>query len=115
MIKKRILLFTVFSLMYLSGNCQSMADTVFTITARELILECITYHPLYNRLFLGSLYKNKINSYTISGHSSEFIRSNYEDLQAVVGIRVDTGNKFLWVLSLRRESNIPWKTAVFKF
>lgn len=72
------------------------AVTAFEIAERDLIPEGITYDPVDDVFYLGSIRKNKILRVDRKGNASVFADSQQDGLMGVAGMKVDANRRLLW-------------------
>jgi hypothetical protein len=68
----------------------------FTVHEKGLVPEGIAYDPQGKTFYLGSVYKRKIVSINSAGESRDF-SSEADGLWSVMGMRVDSARRVLWV------------------
>lgn len=91
---------------------QRKAETAFIVEERDLIPEGIAYDPAEKAFYLSSIYKRKIVKITSNGKASDFISSGTDEIEQVLGMRVDARG-LLWACNntpeydtLRKISNV---------
>jgi len=91
---------------------QKKAETAFVLEERDLIPEGIAYDPAEKSFYLSSIYKRKIVKITSDGKSSDFISSGTDEIEQVLGMKVDA-RSLLWACNntpehdtVRRISNV---------
>lgn len=75
------------------------SSLAFEIAEKDLIPEGITYDPISESFFLGSLTKCKIVKINNEKNVSDFIKPFEYDFLPVLGMNVDTKNSILWANS----------------
>ncbi len=97
------------------------SETAFVIPENDLIPEGITYDPVENCFYMGSIYKAKIIRISADGKVSNFTSEKQDGLVPVIGMKVDARRRLLWAVSSygTRNDNIPENmlgiSGVFKF
>ena len=101
---------SIFSLFFVFASTLAIAQhelsVAFTIPEKDLIPEGITFDPIGNAFYLGSIHKRKIVRITSKGEVSDFVVSGKDSLLQVLGMTVHSGN--LWVCN-----NTPEDDTVF--
>ena len=98
----------------------------FTVPEPELIPEGMTYDPVDKAFYLSSLYKRKIvrikpNKRGLSPLIEDFAASEQDGLYSVLGMKVDTKRRVLWVISSAEplmkgyRTGDQGKSALFKY
>ena len=81
------------------------SETAFKIPEKDLLPEGITYDPVGNCFYVGSLWKCKILKITQDGKISDFIKEKQDGLRSVAGVHVDVTRRVLWAVSFVQN---PW-------
>ena len=96
----------------------------FTIPEKDLLPENITYDPVSESFFVGSTRKGKIVRIDKSGNRTDFITQKPNGLYMVIGMKVDSKNRWLWVCSSGGDNLIDYRrkddkegrpAGIFKF
>ncbi|MCK5147006.1 SMP-30/gluconolactonase/LRE family protein [bacterium] len=86
------------------------SQLAYTISDKELNPEGITYDPVENIFYLGSLSKQKIVQVNHFGNSTDFTVEGQDGLGDVLGVHVDPVRRYLWACSNKKN-----KTEIFKY
>jgi sugar lactone lactonase YvrE len=97
----------------------SLATPAFTIPEADLIPEGIAWDPSGRRLFVGSLAKRKIVAISADGKVRDFVPSGRDEMQLVLGMRVDPAGGSLWACTADGDppegENKARRSALFRF
>jgi hypothetical protein len=94
---------------------------VFSIPEKDLIPEGISFDPVDEAFYLGSVHKCKIIKIDKHAKISDFTEPRQDGLVPVLGMRIDSKRGFLWAVSSYGfyKANIPREllgtTGVFKY
>lgn len=97
------------------------SQLAFTLDEPGLHIESVAYDAVTKRFFFGTVNKRKIVQSDSLGHCSNFTRNAQDGLWAVLGIKVDTARRCLWVTSTaypyqeKYDSTDAGKTGVFRY
>ncbi len=75
------------------------SSIAFTIPEKDLLPESIAYDSIKNEFYIGSTRKGKIIKVTKGGSHEDFILPKQDGLWMVIGIKVDSQRRNLWVCS----------------
>lgn len=75
------------------------SERAFRIPERDLIPEGMTYDPIKQAFYIGSVYKRKIISVNIKAEIKLFKKEKQDGLCSVGGMQVDAQRRILWVNS----------------
>ena len=75
------------------------ATVAFTLTERDLLPENLAYDPVDEAFYVGSTRKGKILRISRSGEVSDFVAPRKNGLWMVMGMKIDTERRHLWVAS----------------
>ena len=96
----------------------------FTVPEKDLIPENIAYDIKTETFYIGSTRKAKVIKIDKNGNQSDFIASRTEGLLMIIGMKVDTKNRWLWICSSGGENLIDYNlkddvdgrpSGIFKF
>jgi Tol biopolymer transport system component/sugar lactone lactonase YvrE len=97
------------------------SQKAFVLPEKDLIPEGITYDPVEDCFYVGSIWKCKIIKIDRQGRISDFTREKQDGLREVLGMEVDPGRRMLWAVSVvygKRpdipEEELGW-CALFKY
>ncbi|MBI4751179.1 MAG: SMP-30/gluconolactonase/LRE family protein [Acidobacteria bacterium] len=96
----------------------SQASVKFTIGEKDLIPEGITWDPVDQVYFVGSIYKQKILRIDRAGKVTEFVPSGQDGLGPVIGLKVDPKRRWLWACSAwekRGDAPVGGDGGVFRY
>ncbi len=103
--------FAIIIVSLLSVNLAAQPTTAFVIKEKDIIPEGIAYDPTTHTFFLSSIFKKKILMIDSKSRVSDFIPSQGDGLQQVLGMKVVNGK--LWACNnspeedtIDREANI---------
>lgn len=105
---KRPTLFVIALLMGSAALAQS--DLAFTLSEKDLLPENVAYDPTDKVFFVSSTRKGKIVMVDKSGKVSDF-SSPQDGLWQVIGMKVDSPNRILWVCSSAGENLLGYKLS----
>ena len=71
----------------------------FTLSEKDLLPENIAYDAKTQSFFVGSTRKGKVIKIDANGRHSDFINPKQDGLWMVIGMKVDSNNRWLWVCS----------------
>jgi sugar lactone lactonase YvrE len=83
------------------------SDTAFTLSDPDFIPEGIAYDPVDDVFYVGSLQQRRIVRVRRDGSTSDFATSGQDGLGQVLGLRVDSARRRLWVATLAVDSAAP--------
>jgi hypothetical protein len=92
----------------------------FTVHEKGFIPEGLAYDPAEKIFYLGSVYRRKIVSVSESGAVKDF-SSPADGLWSVMGMRVDSARRVLWVCTASHQQMMDFKeseggmTGIFKY
>jgi hypothetical protein len=103
-----------------SARRQTPAHTsriAFRIAEPDLIPEGIAWDPVTKSFYVGSLYKRKIVRLGPDGAVHDFVASGRDGLWTVLGMKVDSERRILWVNSAadNREGEAAGSSGLFAF
>jgi len=75
-------------------------EIAFTITEKDLIPEGMTYDPVEQCFYMGSIYKSKIIKIDKNGKITDFIKDKQDGMRSVLGMKVDPERRILWAASI---------------
>jgi hypothetical protein len=87
----------------------------FRLTEKDLIPEGITYDPVENKWYIGSIYKRKVISVDAKGKVSNFTAEGQNGLYGVLGMKTDPKRRELWVCSAALAGDTSGASAIFKY
>ncbi len=98
---KRLFLSAVIAMLnYYGAQAQSVKiETARIIKEKDLIPEGITYDKKDKSFYVGSIYKRKIVKIDSSGTVSDFIQENEDGIYNVLGMKVESNRRIIWVCS----------------
>lgn len=88
------------------------SQVAFLISDKDLSPEGITFDPVENMFYMGSIAKNKIVRIDKDGNTSDFAKEKQDGLDGVLGIHIDPKRRILWACSRSRTEG--W-TGIFKY
>ncbi len=103
-----------------NGRPIGSSTVAFTVHEKGFIPEGIAYDPAEKMFYLGSVYKRKIVSVNEAGDVKDF-SSAADGLWSVMGMRVDSARRVLWVCTASHPQMMDFKesergvTGVFKY
>lgn len=71
----------------------------FTIPEKDVLPESIAYDSIKNEFYIGSTRKGKIIKVSKNGEHEDFILRKQDGLWMVIGIKIDSKRRHLWVCS----------------
>lgn len=77
----------------------SSSTPAFTIAEKDLIPEGMTYDPVEECFYFGSIWKCKIIKVDKYGNVSDFTKEKQDGLRVVLGMEIDPVRRELWVAS----------------
>jgi len=80
-------------------NAAHESTVAFFLPEKDLLPESVAYDAKDGSFYVGSVRKGKIVRYK-NGHVSDFIAPRQDGLWSVIGIKVHTTRRVLWVCSL---------------
>lgn len=92
----------------------------FTVHEKGFVPESLAYDPAEKTFYMGSVYKRKIISVNQDGDAKEF-SSAADGLWSVMGMRVDSARRLLWVCTASHAQMMNFKesengmTGIFKY
>jgi DNA-binding beta-propeller fold protein YncE len=75
------------------------SSIAFTLPEKDLLPENLGYDPADGSFYIGSTRKGKVVRRAANGRVSDFIPTGRDGLWMVVGLKVDSGRRILWVNS----------------
>lgn len=104
-----------FIIVLLFSLCDSWAQDyvnnstiAFTIPEKDLLPENVAYDPAEKAFYVGSTRKGKIIKIDADGKQSTFIEGNSHGHWMVIGMKVDTERRVLWVCSSGGENLVGY-------
>lgn len=96
-----LVLFIVFMVFPAGKSCAQSANisTAYTIKEKDLIPEGIIYDEMTKNFFVGSIQKHKIVCISPDGKVSDYKSEKEDGLYNVLGMKIDTKRRVLWVCS----------------
>lgn len=97
---------------------QGRSTVAFRLAEKDLIPEGITYDPVADAFYVGSIYRRKIVRVTRDGRAADFTSPRQDGLLNVLGLRVDAGRRLLWACAVsggRDEGGEGSRSALFKY
>ncbi len=119
-----IVLFLIASGFNISAQHLNNSHIAFVIPEKDLLPESIAYDSIKNEFYIGSTRKGKIMKVTKDGSHEDFILRNQEGLWMVIGVKIDSKRRHLWVCSsggdnlegyTRKDDEEGRPAGVFKF
>ncbi len=77
----------------------SRGELAFSLPERDFIPEGITYDPVTETLFVGSIHRRKVVAVAKDGAVRDFLPEGQDGLFSVLGLKVDAARRHLWVAS----------------
>ncbi|MEQ8423166.1 MAG: hypothetical protein RIA63_00550 [Cyclobacteriaceae bacterium] len=111
MLRFLILLFSVGHTALHAQNTQ----VAFTIKEKDLIPEGITYDPITQNFFVGSIHKKKVVGIDHKGKVTDYISSGQDGIGEVLGMHVDAKRRHLWICSNEGENLPGGKSMVHQY
>ncbi len=89
----------------------------FSIEQKDLIPEGIGYDDRERAFYVGSIYRNKIVRVDENGQTEDLIGEKQDGIAEVLGLRVDSPRRLLWVCASHRDSGGEGNStsAVYKY
>ncbi|MCD2259196.1 SMP-30/gluconolactonase/LRE family protein [Psychroserpens luteolus] len=75
------------------------SEIAFNLEEKDLLPENIAYDPKTDTYYVGSTRKGKVVKIDKNGNETEFISPKQGGLWMVIGMKIDTNNRWLWVCS----------------
>lgn len=89
---------------------QQKPGIAFILKEKDLIPEGIAFDATSGDLYLSSIQKNKIVKINKKGEASDFVRTDQDEIRAVLGMKVDNQNR-LWACNNTSESDTVSKES----
>ena len=126
MVRKLTILFILVgnAFCFSQNNNINQRSIAFTISEKDLIPENIAFDSKTESFFVGSTRKGKIIKIDKSGNRTDFVNSKQDGLWMVIGMKVDSKNRLLWVCSSGGENLVGYNqkddvegrpAGIFKF
>ncbi len=71
----------------------------FTVPEKDLLPESIAYDATNGDFYIGSTRKGKIVKVSKDGTISDFVQSKQDGLWMIIGMKIDSERRILWVCS----------------
>ncbi|WP_298897189.1 SMP-30/gluconolactonase/LRE family protein [uncultured Psychroserpens sp.] len=81
------------------SNAINNSEIAFNLEEKDLLPENIAYDPKTETYYVGSTRKGKVVKIDKNGNETEFISPKQGGLWMVIGMKIDTNNRWLWVCS----------------
>jgi hypothetical protein len=83
--------------------------TAFVIKQRDLHPESIAFDPATGIFYIGSVHHRKIVARNSKGEMKDFVLSAHDGLDAVMGLKIDSKRRLLWVTTVATPHMIGYK------
>ena len=86
-----------------AASMKSLKDQVgsskaaFRLTRKDLIVEGVAHDPVEDVFYVGSVHRRKILRVSKKGNTADFTTEKQDGLGAVLGLKVDSQRRHLWV------------------
>lgn len=108
--------FTEYSNAFLKNRTDANKSTVsFVINDSLLIPEGIAYDSLHQAFFVGSLARNKVIRCPGNGNCSDFVTGDQSGFWMVLGMKVSSDFKSLWICSASEKDTLNGYSGIFQF
>lgn len=119
-----LLLFNVSLIFNVYSQSLNNSHIAFTVPEKDVLPESIAYDSIKNEFYIGSTRKGKVIKISKDGSFADFIAPRQEGLWMIIGMKIDSKRRILWVCSSGGDNLIGYQykdnkegrpAGIFKF